>query len=60
VKNVLKGNWVSALDGDKTSDFILIGRLDDDDFTADLVRFINEVHRLKNLYKQGIIRKSNS
>lgn len=60
VKNVLKGNWVSALDGDKTSDFILIGRLDDDDFTADLVRFINEVHRLKNLYKQGIVRKSNS
>ncbi len=51
VKNVFKGTWVSALDGDRTSDFILIGRLDDHNFIADLARFVAEVDRLKNLYK---------
>jgi len=40
VKNVFNGNWVSALDRDKTSDFILIGRLDDNDFIADLAKFV--------------------
>ena len=55
VKNVLKGNWISALDGDRTSDFILIGRMNDDDFTAELAQFIIEVYRLKKLYKQGIM-----
>jgi len=53
VKNVFEGTWVSALDGNKTSDFILVGRLNDHDFTVDLARFVAEVDRLKNLYKHG-------
>ncbi|MFZ1291444.1 MAG: hypothetical protein WAR79_15220 [Melioribacteraceae bacterium] len=49
------GDFVTAIDGDRESEFCLVGELDSKFFPNQVSNFINEIQRVKNLLKLGVI-----
>lgn len=44
-----RGDFVTALDGERESEFCLIGELNSEHFPKQVANFINEIHRVKKL-----------
>jgi len=47
--NNFRGDYVKALDGDRESEFFLVGELHSKLFHKQVANFINEIHRIKTL-----------
>src|SRR5258706_14791200 len=44
-----RGDFVTAIDGDRETDFCLVGELNSPHFPRQVANFIKEIHRVKNL-----------
>lgn len=44
-----RGDFVSAVDGDRQSEFCLVGELESTHFPQQVANFINEIYRVKNI-----------
>ncbi|MGQ1947728.1 hypothetical protein ACT3CD_11580 [Geofilum sp. OHC36d9] len=48
--NNYRGDFVSVIDGDRETEFCLIGELESNHFPRQVSNFISEIHRVKNLH----------
>lgn len=48
-KDNYRGDFVTAIDGDRETEFCLVGELDSKQFARQIANFINEIYRIKNL-----------
>jgi hypothetical protein len=51
-KDNFRGEFVTALDGDRETEFCYVGELNNDLFPNQIADFINEIHRVKQLVKE--------